>query len=79
MGTAVTFDHGERLVEALLLDFNEDIYDQKIRLEFYLHLRQQLRFASSGELAEQIRADCEKVKQLLEKDEMKIPPTEPTE
>ena len=79
VGTAVTFDHGERLVEALLLDFNEDIYEQKIRLEFYLHLRQQLRFASSDELAEQIRADCEEVKQLLEKDEIKIPPTEPTE
>ena len=79
VGTAVTFDHGERLVEAILLDFNEDIYDQQMHLEFHLHLRQQLRFSSASELAEQIRADCEKVKQLFEKGEIEIPPTEPNE
>ena len=79
VGTAVTFDHGERLVEAILLDFDEDIYDQQMHLEFYLHLRQQLRFAGAAELAEQIRADCKKVKRLLEKGEIEIPPTEPNE
>lgn len=79
VGTAVTFDHGERLVEAILLDFNQDIYDQQIHLEFYLHLRQQLRFSSVAELAEHIRADCEKIRQLCEKGEIQIPPTEPNE
>ncbi len=79
VGTAVTFDHGERLVEAILLGFGEDIYDQQVRLEFYLHLRQQWRFAGADELAEQIRADCEKVRELLEKGEIEIPPTEHNE
>jgi riboflavin kinase/FMN adenylyltransferase len=79
VGTAVTFDHGERLVEAILLDFNEDIYEKQMQLEFHLHLRQQLRFSSVDELAQQIRADCEKVRELCEKGEIKIPPTEPNE
>ncbi|MCK4851378.1 MAG: riboflavin kinase, partial [Phycisphaerae bacterium] len=75
----VTFDHGERLVEAILLGFDEDIYDQQIRLEFYLHLRQQWRFAGADELAEQIAADCEKVRELLEKGEIEISVTEHNE
>ena len=49
VGTAITFDHGERLVEAILLDFDDDIYDQEIHVEFYQHLRPQQRFPSPAE------------------------------
>ena len=79
VGTAVTFDHGERLVEAILLGLERDIYHQEIRLDFYLHLRQQWRFPGADELAEQIRADCEKVKELVAKAAIKIPPREQEE
>ena len=79
VGTAVTFDHGERLVEAILLGLDEDIYDHQIRLDFHLHLRQQLRFPGPTELAEQIRTDCEKVKELVAKATIEIPAREQKE
>ena len=76
VGRAVTFDHGERLVEAVLLGFNQDIYDQDIQVEFYLHLRQQLRFPTPESLARQIKADCEKVQSLVAAGRIEIPHTE---
>ena len=76
VGTAITFDHGERLVEAILLGLDEDIYGEQIRLEFHLHLRQQWRFAGPDELAEQIRADCQKVEQLIDMGEIHKPARE---
>ena len=76
VGTAITFDHGERLVEAILLDFADDIYGQKIRLDFYQHLRRQQRFPGPQELADQIRTDCRQVRQLIADGRIDIP-TEP--
>ena len=78
VGTAITFDHGERLIEAVLLGLDTDIYDQQIRLEFHLHLRQQFRFASPQELAAQIKADCETVKTHFKKNLTDLPPMEPS-
>ena len=76
VGTAVTFDHGERLVEAILLDFDDDIYDQDIRLDFYHHLRRQRRFSTPQELADQIRTDCQAVRQFTADGRIDLP-TEP--
>ena len=76
VGTAITFDHGERLVEAILLDFDSDIYGCDIRLDFYQHLRRQRRFPSPDQLADQIRADCQTVRQLAA-DGLIALPTEP--
>ena len=76
VGRAITFDHGERLVEAVLLGLDEDIYDQQITLEFCLHLRQQLRFPGPKELAEQIQSDCRQVRELVEKGRIEIPKVE---
>ena len=73
VGTAVTFDHGERLVEAILLDFDGDIYDQEIRLDFYQHLRRQRRFPSPDELAQQIKADCQAVRKFLADGHIQLP------
>ena len=75
VGTAITFDHGERLVEAVLLGLDDDIYGQEIRLEFYQHLRQQRRFPSPAELADQILADCQGVRQLVEDGQIELPAT----
>ena len=74
---AITFDHGERLVEAILLDFDNDIYGQDIRLDFYQHLRRQRRFPSPQELADQIRTDCRIVQQLVADGRIDLP-VEPT-
>lgn len=79
VGTAITFDHGERLIEAILLGLNEDIYGQEIRLEFFMHIRLQQRFPGAMELAQQIKADCQKVEELIASGQIEIPSSSPTE
>ena len=79
VGRAVTFDHGERLLEAVLLGLDDDIYGQEIQLEFYLHLRLQRRFPSPEELAQQIRLDCKQVGQLVQSRTIEIPHSPPAD
>jgi len=47
------------LVEAHLLDFNQDIYDQKIEVKFFEQLRDEKKFSSIDELKNQINKDIE--------------------
>jgi riboflavin kinase/FMN adenylyltransferase len=47
------------LVEAFLLDFDEDIYGRELRLEFLERLRGERRFDSADELVAQMHADVE--------------------
>lgn len=62
IGHTPTFGEGERRVEAHLLDFDDDIYDRPIRLEFERRLRDQLTFASASELSDQLQRDVESVR-----------------
>ena len=58
MGTRPTVsDNGIITVETFLLDFDGDLYDQQIRLEFFSHLRGEQRFAGAEELKAQIHRD----------------------
>ena len=41
-------------VEAYLLDFNGDLYDQTIRMEFYRHLRPERKFSDLNELKDMV-------------------------
>ena len=41
-------------VEAYLLDFNGDLYDQTIRMEFYRHLRPERKFSDLSELKDTV-------------------------
>ena len=52
-------DSGEVSVETFLLDFDGDLYGQRIRLEFCHRLRNERRFASLEELKDQILRDIE--------------------
>ena len=52
-------DSGEVSVETFLLDFDGDLYGQRIRLEFCRRLRNERRFASLEELKDQILRDIE--------------------
>lgn len=52
-------------VEAHLLDFRGEIYDEDVRLEFVARLRNELRFDSVEKLLEQIWKDIEDTKQIL--------------
>jgi riboflavin kinase/FMN adenylyltransferase len=52
-------------VEAYLLDFEGDLYDRRLRLEFSERLRDEQRFDSISVLIAQIREDVARVKKLL--------------
>ncbi len=59
VGTRPTYYIGEgaRLVEAFLLDFDEDIYGEHVRLSFGTLVRAQAQFANSDELVAQMGLD----------------------
>ncbi len=48
---------GSVTVETFLLNFNGDLYDQRIRLEFFRYLRSEQRFADAEGLRRQIHCD----------------------
>lgn len=59
IGTNPHFDGVERRVEAHLLDFDGDLYGQRLVVEVWDLLREQRRFGSLEELVEAIGADVE--------------------
>jgi riboflavin kinase/FMN adenylyltransferase len=65
IGTRPTFANGPRTIEAHLLDFDHDIYGQRLTLDFVTHLRPERRFNGVEELVTQINRDVERARQLL--------------
>ena len=58
IGTRPTVSNGDAVsVETFLLDFNGDLYEKRIRLDFCRHLRQEEKFGSLSELKAQIERD----------------------
>jgi len=53
------------LLEAYLLDFDGDLYDEAARVEFVGRLRGQLKFASAEELVDQMSKDVAGTRQVL--------------
>jgi riboflavin kinase/FMN adenylyltransferase len=66
IGTRPTFDENERTIESFLLDFEDDLYGQEVRLEFVQRLRDELKYTSVGALVEQIDRDVEQVRTVLQ-------------
>jgi riboflavin kinase/FMN adenylyltransferase len=65
VGWNPTFGEGRPItVEAHLLDFAGDLYDQRLRLEFRRFLRHELRFDSVDELIAQMRLDIAQTREL---------------
>jgi riboflavin kinase/FMN adenylyltransferase len=63
IGVRPTFKTGRgELIEAYILDFDEDIYGQTLRLEFLERLRGERRFDSPDALVEQMRLDVEQTR-----------------
>lgn len=60
-----SFNYKEELsVEAFLLDFNENIYDEKICLELVEKIRDEVKFSGKEELVQQLNLDILKAQQL---------------
>jgi riboflavin kinase/FMN adenylyltransferase len=65
IGYSPTFDDCIFTVEAHLLDFKENIYGQKIRVNFIDRLRDEKKFSNISELSEQIKKDIIKARKIL--------------
>jgi riboflavin kinase/FMN adenylyltransferase len=67
IGTNPTFTPDKRTmnVEAYLLDFDDDIYDETVTLEFMQRLRDELKYDSVTALIGQIGRDVEQTRRLL--------------
>ena len=65
IGYGPTFDDNEFAVEVHLLDFNENIYAQKIRVNFVQRIRDEIKFSNISELSDQIKKDIVKAREIL--------------
>ncbi|MFA9498422.1 MAG: bifunctional riboflavin kinase/FAD synthetase, partial [Deltaproteobacteria bacterium] len=62
IGYSPTFDDGLFSVEVHILDFNENIYGKKIRVNFVQRIRDEIKFSDITELSDAIRKDIEKAR-----------------
>ena len=65
VGTNMQFDGVELRVEAHLLDFDDDLYDQRLVVEIWNWVRGQLRFESVAELVDAIGNDVAQVREAV--------------
>lgn len=65
LGVRPTFGAGDRTFEAYLLDWEGDVYGDRIEAAFVKRLRDELRFANAAELSAQIARDVEATRAAL--------------
>ena len=65
IGYSPTFDDNEFTVEVHLLDFAENIYNEKIRVNFIERIRDEKKFADISELKQQINQDIKAADKIL--------------
>ncbi len=65
LGVRPTFGGGERVLEAHLLDFEDDVYGEDIEAAFVRRLRDELAFESPEALSTQIARDVEATREAL--------------
>ena len=65
IGVRPTFGEKERVVEVYILDYNGDLYDSEIAVEFVRRLRDELRFESAEALVAQVNGDVEQTRHIL--------------
>ncbi len=68
IGPAPTFEKYHTGVEAFLIDFDADLYKQKINLELCTRMREIQKFDDIAKLTEQMKIDVKAVRKLLNKD-----------
>jgi len=65
IGYSPTFDDHLFTIEVHLLDFNQDIYSDRIRVNFIRRLRDEIKFESIDALAAQIKTDIVQARSIL--------------
>ncbi len=64
-GGSPTFGGHEPVLEPYLFDFDGDLYDKEIEVEFIEYLRGDAKFASAEDLKRQIKDDCDRARKVL--------------
>ena len=70
VGVRPTFDSDAEVVEAYLLDFEEDLYEREIAVEFVARLRDEKKFESVDALVAQITDDVAQTRRILDTAEL---------
>jgi riboflavin kinase/FMN adenylyltransferase len=65
IGYSPTFDDHVFSVEVHILDFDENIYGQNIRVNFVQHIRDEEKFSTISELSDQIKKDIVTARKIL--------------
>ena len=65
VGPRPTFRGSPPTIELHLLDFEDDVYGEEVRVDFVKYLREVLPFETSEALVEQMKADVEQARQAL--------------
>ena len=65
IGYSPTFENHEFTVEVHIFDFNEDIYGEKIRLDFIKRIRDEMKFSNLADLVDQIHRDIAAAREIL--------------
>lgn len=65
IGYSPTFDDHEFTVEVHILDFNKDIYNEKIRVNFIQRIRNEKKFSDISELIDQIHKDIAAAREIF--------------
>jgi riboflavin kinase/FMN adenylyltransferase len=65
IGMRPTFDSLVHVLEVHIFDFNREIYDEKLTIEFVDRLRDEIRFTNADELVKQLERDKSKSLSLL--------------
>ena len=62
-------DIGQNITaETHILDYNGNLYGQRVRIEFHRFLRQEMKFNNTAELKTQIQEDCNTTRELFKED-----------
>jgi riboflavin kinase/FMN adenylyltransferase len=64
IGDRPTFDSGDRILEAHLINFEGDLYGKRMTLEFGTKLRDQVAFTTSQDLIKQMLSDIDQIKEM---------------
>lgn len=65
IGLNPTFENTTRSIETHIFDFDQEIYDQKLRLHFVQKLREEIKFANMQALLKQIEKDIAHAQKIL--------------
>jgi riboflavin kinase / FMN adenylyltransferase len=69
IGRNLTFNHGQNpiTVEANILNFNQDIYGQELKIEWLQYIREEIAFANELQLIDQLKSDQQVTQNYFEK------------